>query len=144
MERFPVFGRTTYRGDVTVANPARGALYGRCAGHGCMAAAQILMDAHDAIERETQPVDVFMDWAEVTGYDAEVRRRYVDWARGKKERGLVGTVHTLTGSRLVAMGVSVASIVLREIRPCSDPATFERALSFASVRSTPARGFAAS
>jgi hypothetical protein len=144
MGRFPVFGKTTYRGDawaITVANPARGVLYGACSGHGVLEAAQIFMDAHDAIEREANPVDVFMDWSEVTGYDAEVRQVYVEWARGKRERGLVGTVHILTGSRLVAMGVSVASIVLREIRSCPDRASFERAMALAAARHTPSGSF---
>jgi hypothetical protein len=53
------------------------------------------------------PVIAFDDWEGVTGYDSAVRVRMTAWTR-RFSGGIVAT-HILMGSRILSMGVSLAS-----------------------------------
>jgi Fe2+ transport system protein FeoA len=59
---------------------------------------------------EHGPVEIFHDWAGVTGYDTEARRRMTAW--GSTRGQAITHVHLLLGSKVLAMGVSVASLAL--------------------------------
>lgn len=68
---------------------------------------------------------VFHDWAKITGYDTEARIHYTNWSQPLIAQ--VDAVHILFESRLVAMGVSVANLVLgNKLHATADRQHFER------------------
>ncbi len=52
---------------------------------------------------------LFCDWAEMNGYDSEIRNMYTQWIASNRSRL---KVHILVGSKIVSMGVSVANLAL--------------------------------
>ena len=66
----------------------------------------------DQVEKAAGPHRVFYlfcDWAEMNGYDSEIRNMYTQWIASNRSRL---KVHILVGSKLVSMGVSVANLAL--------------------------------
>ena len=59
--------------------------------------------------QSTKRLHIFCDWAEMTGYESDVRSAFTQWAATHRSRV---TFHLLVGSKLVAMGVSVANLAL--------------------------------
>jgi hypothetical protein len=70
-------------------------------------------------------LSVFCDWSEMAGYDSDVRAAFTQFAATHRSRV---TFHLLVGSKIVAMGVSVANLALGGIlvgynnRPAFDAA----------------------
>ena len=62
------------------------------------------------VELTHGPVEIFHDWAGVTGYDTEARRRITAW--GSTRGQAITQVHVLLGSKLLAMGISMATVAL--------------------------------
>jgi len=71
----------------------------------------------------------FHDWSGMPGYDSICRKRFTEWAL--QHRPKTGGHHILVVSKLVAMGVSTASMLLggNLITSYTDRAEFERALA---------------
>ena len=66
----------------------------------------------DLVEKAAIPHRIFYlfcDWAEMNGYDSEIRNMYTQWIASNRSRL---KVHILVGSKLVSMGVSVANLAL--------------------------------
>lgn len=69
---------------------------------------------------------VFCDWAEMTGYESDVRSMFTQFVATHRTKV---TFHLLVGSKLVAMGVSVANLTLGGILVgYSNRASFDAAL----------------
>jgi hypothetical protein len=56
------------------------------------------------------PVEVFLDWQAMTGYDSECRKQLTDLVLNNRER--FAKVHVLVRHKLVAMGVTTASMLI--------------------------------
>jgi hypothetical protein len=87
-----------------------------CTGVISGAMAEPLIGACDPmLERATatmgRPVPVFADALGVAGYDTEFRVRTTEWNHRCKDKTM-SAVHVLTRSKLVAMGVSIAKLVV--------------------------------
>lgn len=88
--------------------PAPGVLYTRAEGQADIECALHAMQAFDRVAAATtEKVEVFHDWAGITGYTAEVRSTYTRWSKSHVER--LGGVHVLIRSRMVAMAVTLVS-----------------------------------
>ncbi len=101
---------TTSRGVMLIRRPAPHVEV--ISGHGFAEAAFVdpILASRDAVLRECGEIALFDDLERVTGYDTEVRVQLTAWAR--KHRSRIAAHHILTRSKLVAMGVSVASLAL--------------------------------
>jgi hypothetical protein len=82
---------------------------------------------------------VYDDFEEMTSFTSEGRKHTIDWT--VEHPGLVGVVHALVGSPLVAMATTVAGLVLRtRLRGYHSRNTFEEQLGramAAAVLATP-------
>jgi hypothetical protein len=124
---------TTAAWTVWAANPAPGVLQTRATGHADVAAVEKLTAAYDSIERVVPRVDVFHDWAGITGYAPDARVLYTAWS--KAHGHTVGTVAILMKSPLVSMGISVANIVLGgTLKPFTNRAQWEALLASTVAR----------
>lgn len=68
-----------------------------------------VLDAATKAAAATKHYHIFCDWAEMTGYDSDMRSAFTQWAASHRSKV---TFHLLVGSKLVAMGVSVANLAL--------------------------------
>jgi hypothetical protein len=123
----------TERGSVEAYLLAGGIVLQRARGHASRAMAEAIIRAVDAALEKHETLVLFDDWFQVTGYDADVRQLLT--SHTAKHGARMKEVHiTIGGSRLVAMGVTVASIFLPPLHMYSDPQQFERELERAVVR----------
>lgn len=101
---------TTSRGVMLIRRPARHVEV--ISGHGFAEEAFIepILASRDEIVLECGEIALFDDLERVTGYDTAVRVRLTAW--GREHRSHIVAHHILTRSKLVAMGVSVASLAL--------------------------------
>ncbi|MEW5853457.1 MAG: hypothetical protein AB2A00_32070 [Myxococcota bacterium] len=115
-------------------SPARGIYCTAVSGHVDMECVQLLERGWmQTFERSGSSVVTFHDWSGVTGYETDARVQYTKWSEPIMKD--VAMVHILLQSRIVAMGVSVANIVLGgKLKATSDRAAFER-LRDAALRS---------
>jgi hypothetical protein len=125
----------TERGSVEVYLLLGGIVLQRARGHASRTMVEaVLRVVRGALEKHDKLV-LFDDWFQVTGYDAEVRQ--ILTSHTAKHHGRMKEVHIAIGaSRLVAMGVAVASIFLPGLHTYADPQEFERALERATARVT--------
>lgn len=73
-------------------------------------------------------LEIFHDWSGMTGYDPEARKLLTEW--NVRHSGDVQQVHMLVKSRVIAMGVSVSSLVAgRDFAAYSDRHLWERPLA---------------
>lgn len=105
-------------------SPARGVYCTEVTGHVDMAIVQFLHDGwvscHDAAQ---VPLTTFHDWSGVTIYERDARQRYQDMSVPLMPDVVV--VHVLIRSRLLAMALEVANLVLGgKLRATSDAAAF--------------------
>lgn len=124
--------RADERGLVTTWIPAPGVLVTRAEGY-LLAdlAGDIERAGNDVIEMHGRLIG-FHDWSQLRGYESAARVRLTDW--GVAVRHSVDRVHLLIASKLVRMGVAVASIVLGGMLVAhDDPVQFARELE-AAVR----------
>lgn len=125
--------RSTANGRMTYAFPSPGIMVNTMTGH---YAADLLSFclAGMADGIEGGPLVMFFDWEGMTGYDVDCRREMTKWTMDRKAQ--IGKVHILVKSKLVAMGVSVANLLLGGDTICSytDRPKFEGALRAACRR----------
>jgi len=81
----------------------------RCVGHASIEFAEPIATATATLFEKGRPV-VFDDWECVTGYDSALRVKLTEWHKAHEDR--MERTHILVGSRLLAMGVSVANLVM--------------------------------
>ena len=116
------------RGSLQITAPYPGVLLVRFDGHARAPVADAIIVALDAAVAVYGSVIVFDDWYGATGYDSAVRLKLTDWTR-RNDAKLRGT-HVLVGSRLIAMGLSVAGLALgKHFHTYSDRDMFETALA---------------
>lgn len=121
------------RGSLEITAPSPGVLLVRFDGHARAPIADAIIRALDTAIAAHGTVTVFDDWYSATGYDSAVRLKLTEWTR-RNAAELRGT-HVLVGSRLIAMGLSVASLALgKHFHTYSDRAIFEAALAAIAKR----------
>jgi hypothetical protein len=96
------------RGELYLFEPAPGVSVTRARGHLSLAMAEGWMACIEPQLRRGVIYDSFHDWEAMTSYDSEARRVLTTWALRSKRN--VRTTTFLVASRLVAMGVSTASL----------------------------------
>jgi hypothetical protein len=80
-----------------------------------------------AIEHEPQ-MEAFHDWEKMTGYESKCRKEMTEWTLNRRSR--IKHHHVLLKSKLVAMGVATANLVLggSMITSYTERSKFEAAL----------------
>lgn len=101
---------TTGRGEVSTWILAPGLFATRATGHIELELSSKIVAAGNDVIREHGKLLAFHDWQGLLTYESDARKQLTDW--GVAIRGKVERVHLLTGSKLVRMGVAVASIAL--------------------------------
>lgn len=101
---------STARGSVTTWVLAPGVLVSRGQGHLDTELAGHIVESGDAVIARYGTLVAFHDWQKIETYDSNARARLTSW--DYRIRQDVERVHILVASKLVKMGVSVASLVL--------------------------------
>lgn len=117
---------TTERGALELF-VLEGAVIQRVRGYANRAIAEGIVRGVDKALARHARVAQWNDWYLATGYDPEVRPILTEYMRRRHDQ--IAETHVLVGSRLVAMGLAVAGIVVPGITSYSDIAAFDRALS---------------
>jgi hypothetical protein len=116
------------RGTATFVYPRPWILLGKIVGH----FAEDMVDNYVAGMAKTldggRKCFGFHDWSEMTNYDSACRQRLTDWAIQHLDE--TDSHHVFVRSKLVAMGVSTASLLLggKVITSYTERTAFERAL----------------
>ena len=112
--------------SLLLAAPAPSILATRANGMGSLELVERIIAFGDELLLVVPGIRIFHDFRDVTGYRAEARRRLVDWGVQKRDRIL--ETHVLFRSKVVAMGVSIATTLLRDqLSGYSKPLEFEAA-----------------
>lgn len=117
----------TPRCSLRLSNPMPGVLITSCSGHLDMVLLEHILRFSTAVYAGQRPVRVFHDWWGLTGYDPEARSRYTTWSIPLMKD--TACVHILTSSRVVAMGVTVANLVLKTLTSHTRREEWEAALA---------------
>ncbi|APR79110.1 Hypothetical protein A7982_04457 [Minicystis rosea] len=99
------------RGTAIFSEPAPGVLLVRIVGHVTLDAANAAIALRRKALRTTPILHLFDDAWEAIGYDSDVRLRLTTWAKENSDR--IGSHHLLIRSKILAMGVSVANMALK-------------------------------
>lgn len=106
----PIGSWQTPRGEVRVYAPAPGIYVTWSRGHLCRSLAKEIIATGNRL-LETQPtLEVFHDWEAGESYDSAARLDLTKWGIDVRKR--VTKIHVLVKSKIVKMGVAVASIAL--------------------------------
>lgn len=97
------------RGILRLQRSESGPLIGFVAGHYGVELLPSYIEAMNAAIRRG-PLLMFNDWAEMETYDSECRRVMTEWVIRHRDR--VERIHILVRSKLVAMGVTTASLLI--------------------------------
>jgi hypothetical protein len=120
----PEAEKRTSRGALAAWIPAPGVMVTRAEGHIDVELAALFIHTGNEVVRRHGKLLGFHHWWSVNGYDTDARTRLTEW--GYRIRGDVERVNFLVSSKIVRMGISVASIVLvGMLVPHDDPAAFE-------------------
>ncbi|MEI8255253.1 MAG: hypothetical protein WCJ30_06215 [Deltaproteobacteria bacterium] len=119
------------RAELTVCTPRVGVLRTMVSGHATSDLGTVLIEQFEAAIARFGSVVVFDDWEAAIGYDSDVRLRLTEWTR--KRQPALPEIHILVGSKIVAMGLSVAAMVVRHgLKVHPDRASFELAYTKAT------------
>jgi glycerol dehydrogenase-like iron-containing ADH family enzyme len=97
-------------------------LCNKLVGHFDQALADELMRRGNTLIAKYGELAVFSDWFHMTSYETSCRRTMTEWGVGLG-RGLK-CFHVIAGTRLVKMGLAVASIVVPTLRAHDGMASF--------------------
>ena len=95
------------------------------AGHFELPAAERIISMANEVVAERGSVVVFGQWHAMASYDTACRAAMTRWAVSLGPK--LVAVHLLTGTKLVGMGVSVASIFVRQLHHHDTAEEFSRA-----------------
>ena len=124
------------RGQLVVTSPAPRVISLAFTGHLEVPLARRITLSVDQLLNAGHRPHVFNDWEHMSGYDSPARVLLTEWAL--RQRTHFASVHLLLGSRLVAMGVSVANLAIGGIiNPYMDRAAWERTLLRHSAQAAP-------
>jgi hypothetical protein len=98
------------QGRIGIWLPARGLLIVRLSGHGHAELAVPIIEAIDESLRRARRVSVFFEAGKLQTYDSALRTELTQ--RLRKDLDRFESIHVLVASKMVAMGVSVASLAL--------------------------------
>jgi hypothetical protein len=127
------------RGSAVFYEPAPGVLLLRVQGHIPMEAAAAAIQLRDKSLRARANIHLFDDAWEATSYDSAARLALTEWAKQNASR--IGSHHLLLRSKILAMGVSVANLALRQqIAVHTAPEAFAKALDLACAAAARTRG----
>jgi hypothetical protein len=105
VDRYP-----SNRGEAIISLPKEEVMILKVTGHLDRPMGMHIIDAATRASAETKKrLHIFCDWVEMTGYESDVRSAFTQWAASNRTKV---TFHLLVGSKLVAMGVSVANLAL--------------------------------
>ncbi len=124
------------RGRVTLERPASHVelLVGH--GHASAGFAALIIAERETVLREAGRIAIFDDLSDVTGYDSAVRLELTAWSKANRPR--IVSFHILTASRILAMGIGVASLALGgTIRAHTQREPFRAALERECVKPSP-------
>ena len=118
------------QGTLELANPAPGALVIRMTGRMELSHAQAICAYGEVTVYQDCPTpNAFLDLYEMDGYDTECRVLLTDWTQAQSP----GPTHVLLGTRVVALGVAMASMALTlfglAVHTYTSPNVFETQLS---------------
>lgn len=116
-----------------LAAPAPNILASRVVGMGSVEMVQNVIEFGDALIAATGSIHIFHDFSEVSGYRAEARRVLVDW--GVQNPDAIECTHVLFRSKIVAMGVGMATRLLGE-----QLTGYSKYAEFDAARAAAARG----
>jgi len=112
--------------EVHLWRPTPTLLYWAYRGHGSPEMIRRLCAEMDVLVGATPRFHLFNDNERMTGYDVLSRTLMIEWMQRQGER--LECTHLLTRSRLVAMGVTIARLVLGpRLKLYADRGSFERA-----------------
>lgn len=97
------------RGEVVTALPKADVMVLKVIGHLDRPMGLHVLDIASRAAATVKRLHIFCDWAEMSGYESDVRSAFTQWAATNRSKV---TFHLLVGSKLVAMGVSVANLAL--------------------------------
>ncbi|MFK8003739.1 MAG: hypothetical protein AB8H86_29520 [Polyangiales bacterium] len=99
----------TETGKLELANPAAGALVVRMTGRMELEHAQAICEyGQITVHQHCETPNAFLDLFEMDGYDTECRLLLTEWTQEQSP----GPTHVLLGTRVVALGVAMASMAL--------------------------------
>jgi hypothetical protein len=101
-------------------------------GHFDQSAADRIMAHGDQLLAEHGTITVFSDWLLMASYDISCRTTMTGWGANLGRR--LEAFHVIAGSRLVKMGLAVASIVVAPLRVHGDRVAFMAAYQSAAPR----------
>ncbi len=79
-------------------------------GHASAGFAELIIAEREQILRDVGRIALFDDLTQVVGYDSRVRLELTGWSKANRSR--IVNFHILTASRLLSMGIGVASLAL--------------------------------
>jgi len=97
------------KGESLVTAPKPDIVLMKVIGHLDKVMGRRTLDIVDKLVPQHRVFYLFCDWAEMNGYDSEIRNMYTQWVASNRSRL---KVHILVSSKLVSMGVSVANLAL--------------------------------
>jgi len=122
---------STPKGSLSLWKPARGIFVSRAEGHVDLVLADHIVSGGDAVIAADRRILAFHNFERLTSYDSAARMRLTTWAIAIRNE--VDRAHFLAESKIVRMGLSVASIALLGMLVSHhDRESFERAL-FAAI-----------
>ena len=118
---------------VSLSHPAPGVFAGRIEGHYTEAMLRPYLAGMERALAQAEILQGFHDWELMTGYETICRKEMTAWVQ--RHRARVVRQHILVRSRIVAMGVATANLVLGGdlIVSHDKRSTFEPALARASA-----------
>jgi hypothetical protein len=115
------------RGTLRVWVPrGRGLVVSQAAGHGGAIFVASFLEAVEAAVAAGAH-EIWDDWARIQSYDSDARVEILHWT--KAHPAIAPHIHVLVGSKLIAMGVTVANLALGNVfHVTSDRRAFEAAV----------------
>lgn len=117
----PVHHRSE-RASFDAENPAPGILVVTVAGYGDDDVAGLLVDCVERMVSTFGTYEAFHDWSGMTGYSTSARVRLTELVRKQRTK-----VSLFFENRIIAMGVSVASLAVPTLTSFNDRRAFEAA-----------------
>lgn len=101
------------RGKLSIWLPAPGIIAHSFVGHFDVEFASAVIAVHEKVLNRPGPIVFFNDWEGMSAYDSDARVLATEWVHARRPR--IAGIHVLVQSRLVGMGVSVASLTIGRI-----------------------------
>lgn len=117
------------RGEITVENPAPGLLTATISGYGDDDIAAVLTRCTEAMHAAYGPYEAYHDWSGLTGYSSSARVQLTALSKQKKT-----TIKVFFDNKIIAMGVSVASLAVPGLSSFPTRAAFEAARAAAIAK----------